>query len=86
MPFEVARGDVRVIDLLKLNAGGSSGDGQLAGLNDAGRLAFAAKFVDGSEGVFIATVVPEPGTIVLAAGTVLLMRRQSRPAARRPMH
>ena len=84
MPFEVAPGDVRVVDLVKLSAGGSSADGQLAGLNDAGRLAFAASFTDGTEGVFVATVVPEPAGLWLASGLVLLMRRKVRAAGRRP--
>src|SRR5262245_61847006 len=56
---------VRETALLKLNAGGSSADGQLSAFNDAGQLAFAARFADGSEAVIVATIVAEPATLVL---------------------
>ena len=83
MPFEITPGDVRVVEALKLSAGGSSADGQLAALNDAGQLAFGARFTDGSEGVFVATVVPEPGMAWVAAGLAVLLRRGERRAVRR---
>jgi hypothetical protein len=35
------------------------------GLNDRGQIAFMAAFTDGTKGVFVATPVPEPSTVVL---------------------
>ena len=72
--FEVAPGDVRQVELIKLNAGGSSADGQLSAFNDAGQLAFGLRFTDGSEGVFVATV-PEPAAIVWLLPAVALLVR-----------
>jgi len=68
---------VRVVELLKLNAGGSSDEGIQSALNDAGQLTFGARFTDGSEGVFVA-VVPEPATALLAAavGALVALRRR----------
>lgn len=60
--IQVAPGDVREIELLKLNAGGSSEEGYLSAFNDAGQLAFAVSFTDGSEGVFVSNAVAQlPG-------------------------
>jgi len=75
--FVVGPGDVRVVELLKLNAGGSSDEGIQSALNDAGQLTFGARFTDGSEGVFVA-VVPEPATALLAAavGALVALRRR----------
>jgi hypothetical protein len=79
--FEVAPGDLRTIDLIKLNAGGSSEEGQLAGFNDAGHLALSLRFTGGSEGVFVATVVPEPTWAIVASLPLLLSRTPRRATA-----
>ena len=63
--FVVAPGDVPQIELLKLNSGGSSEEGYLSAFNDAGQLAFAVSFTDTSEGVVIASIVPEPSSVAL---------------------
>ena len=63
--IEVAPGDVREIALLKLHAGGSSEEGYLSPFNDRGQLAFAVSFADGSEGIVVASIVPEPSTAVV---------------------
>jgi hypothetical protein len=72
--FLVAPGDVRQIALVKLHSGGSSEEGILAPLNDAGRLAFAVSFTDGTEAVFVATIVPEPCTAALFLVAMALVR------------
>ena len=42
-------------------------DFRRGGLNDNGQIAFYASLSDGTGGVFIATPVPEPSTLVLLA-------------------
>ena len=82
--IEVAPGDFRTISLLYLNAPASGGeDGRARAFNDLGQLLYAAKFTDGSSGLFLTTVVPEPGTVVLASiaslmSALLWMRRARR--------
>jgi hypothetical protein len=73
----VGPGDVRVVELLKLNGGGSSGEGIQSAFNDAGHLVFAARFTDGSEGVFVATV-PEPLAPILVVAAVFVLGRSHR--------
>jgi hypothetical protein len=38
---------------------------------DGGQIAFLARFTDGSEAIYLATAVPEPGTLVLLAAGLL---------------
>ena len=40
-------------------------------LNDLGQVAFAATLADGRQGVYVAIPVPEPGGVLLIAGTAL---------------
>jgi hypothetical protein len=61
----VSTEDAREIEVLKMHAGGSSANGQLSAINDAGQLAFSVRFTDGSEAVIVATVVAEPSTTSL---------------------
>jgi hypothetical protein len=70
--FEVAPGDFREIALLKLHAGGSSEEGYLSPFNDSGQLAFAVSFADGSEGVVVASIVPELSTIAMSLVAVCI--------------
>ncbi|MEX2092814.1 MAG: choice-of-anchor tandem repeat NxxGxxAF-containing protein [Pirellulales bacterium] len=71
--LQVAPGDIRTIDSIFLS-----------GFNDAGQLAFWARFTDGSQGIFITNLaaVPEPTSLLLvfAATSILACRRA--PAAR----
>jgi hypothetical protein len=66
----VARGD----NLYRVIGRGDPLDGSTVeytffegGLNNLGQLAFAAQLTDGRYGVFLATPVPEPSTLVLVA-------------------
>lgn len=75
-PFEVAPGDVRTI--LALSPNGVLGTHELT-FNEDSNLSFLAKFTDGSEGLFTATVLPEPGAAILLLGIapMLIRRRQA---------
>ena len=68
-PFTVAKGDVRIIEVI----------GFRWDMNASGQIAFPAAFTDGSSGVFVANVFPEPtGILAVAAGAVLLRRSPRR--------
>jgi hypothetical protein len=57
--------DLRTIKSADLVGTGSGGeDGLASSFNDAGQLAFRLGFTDGSSGVFVATIVPEPSSVV----------------------
>ncbi len=83
--LEVAPGDFRTISLITPLAGGETVGGATA-LNDAGIVAFAATFTDGTSGAFTsaALTVPEPASCALAVtgllGLVLLRRKFLRGA------
>jgi hypothetical protein len=76
--FEVAPGDVRTIQTLSYN--GLLGTHVLS-FNDDSDLSFMIRFTDGSEGIFDARVLPEPGcagvigVLVTAAGVRRRRRR-----------
>ncbi|MBA3485526.1 MAG: PEP-CTERM sorting domain-containing protein [Pirellulales bacterium] len=64
--FDVGGGDLRTI----ADDGISVAFGDIrfpSGFSDNGLLAFKLKFTDGASGVFIATLVPEPGSLALVA-------------------
>jgi hypothetical protein len=68
---------VRTLEVLTGTNGGE--DGAPSAFNDAGQLAFVARFTDGSSAVLIAAV-PEPaGVGVLVAAGALVLRRRRRP-------
>jgi hypothetical protein len=46
-------------------------DGRASQMNDAGQITFSLTFTDGSQGIFMA--VPEPGTIVLAGVSFIVL-------------
>jgi hypothetical protein len=73
--FEVAPGDVRTI--AALSHAGVFGT-HILSFNAQSDLVFLAKFTDGSEGIFTATVLPEPGVMVMlgVAGLMMLGRRR----------
>ena len=74
--------DVRNIRHLRFYDGRSSQDGSLTGFNDRGEVAFAAEFLDGTQGVFVSTAatIPEPSTalLILLAATILDVERRGR--------
>ncbi len=71
--IEVRPGDVRTIRFLLVS-----------GLNDSGQVAFRADFFDGSEGLFVASPVPEPASAVLLAfaSLAVAIRSATRPRQR----
>jgi hypothetical protein len=74
--FEVAPGDIRTI--VALSHAGVFGT-HILSFNADSDLVFLAKFGDGSEGIFTATVLPEPSAIIallLSASGVLALRRR----------
>jgi hypothetical protein len=76
--------DLRTISLLLLRSGSTGQSGTPNTFNDAGQLAFEARFTDGTQGVFLWSPnnVPEPSTIsVLLIGTtgLIRLRRPHRP-------
>jgi len=74
--FEVAPGDIRTI--VALSHAGVFGT-HILSFNADSDLVFLAKFSDGSEGIFTATVLPEPSAVIaliLGASGVLALRRR----------
>lgn len=60
--------DLRRVQSFLFEGGSGNGDGRRSGFNDAGQVTFAARFTDGTQGVFVSTaVVPEPAAAILAA-------------------
>src|SRR5262249_50319876 len=53
-PYDVTKDDRRTISSLSFIGGSGQQDGRPSGFNDAGQVAFASSFADGSSGVFIA--------------------------------
>jgi hypothetical protein len=74
--FEVGPGDIRTIQAL--SHAGVFGTHILT-FNADSNLVFLAKFTDGSEGIFTATVLPEPASLLslLLAAPLLVPRRRS---------
>ena len=52
--------DLRVIESLLVQRGSGGTDGRSRGINDSNQLVFQAAFTDGSQGVFIATLIAPP--------------------------
>ncbi len=63
--LEVANGDFREIEFLSFHGLDGSSSASASGFGDDGHLAFRAEFLDGTSGVFVTMVVPEPSTMVL---------------------
>jgi hypothetical protein len=80
-PFQVAPGDIRTLSTLQLSvlgAGDEIGNGRQ--LNDSNQFTFLANFTDGSNGVFTASLVPEPSTwVTLSLGIAALCVVRLRP-------
>ena len=74
--FQIGPGDIRSI--AALSDAGVFGTHVLT-FNADSNLAFLVKFTDGSEGIFTATVLPEPAAIVsfFSISTLLVFRRRS---------
>ncbi|HLP85696.1 MAG TPA: choice-of-anchor tandem repeat NxxGxxAF-containing protein [Phycisphaerales bacterium] len=75
--FTVAPGDVRTISSIGGTTATGGQDGRSRSLNDDGRVVFQLSFVDGSSGLFVATI-PTAGTLpgLALAGLVLARRRR----------
>lgn len=72
--------DLRVIDSIGLDTFSIGGgeDGMPINFNDAGQLTFRLGFVDGSDGIFVATI-PEPAALALVLlGIPMGLRRPNR--------
>jgi hypothetical protein len=77
--FEVAPGDVRTIEAL--SHAGVHGT-HIVTFNETSDLSMLVRFTDGSEGIFTARVLPEPGAALLISG--VLMGALRRPRRARP--
>jgi hypothetical protein len=58
-PLEVSPGDTRTIKELMFFSGTGNADSRPSGFNDAGQLAYWARFTDNSEGLFVSYAVAE---------------------------
>ena len=78
--IEVAPGVFKTIAQLgSLHSGGlGTESGSAFSLNEAGDVAFQAELTDGTEGIFVLTVVPEPSSAVLLFGVAPLLVRRGR--------
>lgn len=80
--LEVAPGDFRTLKMFHQLGYSGNEDGRASSFNDRGEIVFAARFTDGSSGVFVSdrVAIPEPTTAALAmlALTVLAPRRAPR--------
>jgi hypothetical protein len=78
--LEVEPGDFRTIESISSTLSSSVGNSRRGGFNRAGEFGFAARFTDGSQGVFVSNraTVPEPSTIVtlLVAMSFWKLRRR----------
>jgi hypothetical protein len=81
--FEVAPGDSRTIEAL--SHAGVHGS-HIVTFNEDSALSMLIKFGDGSEGIFTATVLPEPSSLGLAILAMIAgARRRSRLKCRQPL-
>jgi hypothetical protein len=91
-PLEVAPGDFRTVsgliffDTANQYVSGNS-DGRPSAFNNRGQVAFAARFTDGTSGIFVsnAVAIPEPNTLLLGAiafAGLFLPRRRSKDGPR----
>lgn len=80
--FDVGGGDFRTIaaggtGIFFVNGGvnfyAGHSDDAMTGLSNDGTLAFRLSFTDGTSGIFTATIVPEPGAMVLVAAGLMLV-------------
>lgn len=79
--LEVAPGDFRMIQELSLGGEATGGsDGHSSSINSGGQIAFWARLIDGSEGIFVsdAVAVPESSSLLFAvvAATGAIWRRR----------
>ncbi len=85
--LEVAPGDFRQIEFLTFQGLDGSAFGHLnnvsSGFGDDGRIAFEASFLDGSTGVFVTSVVPEPSTLLLLVVGAIALLWRFRPTSHR---
>jgi hypothetical protein len=77
-PFQVAPGDVRTIQYVSFRDDTGPDDFPGCAYTDNYTLAFALGFTDGTNGVFTATLVPEPGALTAALLSGLALRRPRR--------
>jgi hypothetical protein len=82
--MEVAPGDFRTIGGIEIAPDRTgNGDGRPSYFNNRGQLAFAARFTDGTAGIFVSNrvAIPEPSALLLGAITLLglLASREGAP-------
>jgi hypothetical protein len=70
--FEVSPGDVRTISTLAYAGGSMYASGLSGGLNDFGDVLFRSTFTDGTSGIFLYSIVPEPHTNTLTFISVVI--------------
>lgn len=76
--LEVAPGDFRTIRLLQMRNTSSSNDGnEPSAFSDDGRIAFNARFFDGTEGIFT-VLVPSPSTMGVLIGLGIFVSQRKR--------
>jgi hypothetical protein len=75
--FEVAPGDVR--EIAALSHDGVHGT-HIVTFNENSDLSMLIRFTDGSEGIFTARVLPEPGAACLASIALAACARRRRPS------
>ena len=74
-----AANDLREVRSIWMASPSGGQDGRGSSLNNAGQLALLLDFTDGSSGVFVASVVPEPASLLAAlAGLLLVVVRRGR--------
>lgn len=79
--------DLRTISqLIPLAGSTGNGDGRPSAFNDLGQLVFAARFTDGSEGVFVSNLVaiPEPTSLVMVLALSIFAASQRALLSNRP--
>jgi hypothetical protein len=78
--------DLRTIDYLSSPTGSGGQDGRRHGLSDRGEVLLGMVFTDGSQGIFVARLIPEPASAMVQLQAILgtMLARAASTARRRP--